>query len=52
MKHLERLKDAHNGSDQSLPDLDPLDATNLVLGGVASVIVPAIRNLYRGPAAD
>lgn len=52
MKHLERLKESRNGSDQSTSELDPLDATNLVLGGVSGVIVPAIRNLYRGPSAD
>lgn len=50
MKHLARLREADNAAEAATA-LDPLDATNLVLGGVSSVIVPAIRNLYRGPSA-
>ena len=51
-KHVARIKEQENGTAPDfLADLDPLDATNLVLGGVASVIVPAIRNLYRGPSS-
>lgn len=51
MKHLARVRESANGRDQPGVELDPVDATNLVLGGVATVIIPAIRNLYRGPSS-
>jgi hypothetical protein len=48
MQHQVRLKEAADGAEPN-GALDPLDATNIVLGGVSTVIIPVIRNLYRGP---
>jgi len=53
-KHFARLKEEQgreNGdSSSSQPDMSAIDAANLALGGIAPVVIPIIRNLYRGPS--
>lgn len=54
-KHFARADDERNkdngGSLPLPPDLNPIDAANIALAGIAPVVIPIIRNLYRGPAA-
>lgn len=38
--------------EEPLPDLDMVELANRALNGLGSVIIPIVRNLYRGPDLD
>jgi hypothetical protein len=54
-KHFARLDDerrkGNEGSVATPPDMSPIDAANIALAGFAPVVIPIIRNLYRGPTS-
>lgn len=54
-KHFARVEEERSkgsGGSLSTPaDIGPIDAANFALAGIAPVVIPIIRNLYRGPVA-